>query len=57
MRATPAHRQRADTDVKGLPPESGTVVVYQVNGVRVEWSPSPGAVARTDRENAERLRD
>jgi phosphoenolpyruvate carboxykinase (ATP) len=26
--------------VKGLPQERGTVVVYQVNGSRVEWNPS-----------------
>ena len=26
--------------MKGLPRERGTVVVYQVNGSRVEWNPS-----------------
>ena len=41
MRAAPACRQRAGTDRKGLSQESGTAVVYQVNGSRVEWNPCP----------------
>jgi phosphoenolpyruvate carboxykinase (ATP) len=43
MRAAPARRQRADTDVKGLP-RRGSVVFYQVSSSRMEWNPSPAGL-------------